>query len=185
MCGRYTIRALQPIVDMFGLALPDDFPSRCNIAPTQDVPIIRAAQGDSSDARRLDLLRWGLVPSWAKDPSVGNRLINARAETAVTKPAFRDAMRRRRCLVPADGFYEWKKLDAPAGAPASKGKKAARKQPYLFRMKGDKPFAFAGLWDTWQRDGEELESFTILTTSPNALVAAVHDRMPVIVAPED
>jgi putative SOS response-associated peptidase YedK len=201
MCGRYTIRALQPIVDMFGLALPDDFPARYNVAPTEDVPVVRAgdagAGGDSASAgggdRRLDLLHWGLVPSWAEDPSVGNRMINARAETAATRPAFRDAMRRRRCLVVADGFYEWKKLPPAAGLFADalvggvgKGKAGAvRKQPYLFRMKGDKPFAFAGLWDTWRREGKKLESFTILTTSPNELIAPVHDRMPVIVAPED
>src|SRR2546426_3402586 len=172
MCGRYAIRLLQPVVDLFGVALPADFTPRYNVAPTQDVPVVRAAGG--SDARRLDLLRWGLVPSWAPDPSVGNRMINARAETAATRPAFCDAVRRRRCLVPADGFYEWKKLEG-----------AKHKRPYLFRMKGDKPFAFAGLWDTWGRGGEKLESFTILTTSPNELVAPVHDRMPVIVAAAD
>ena len=202
MCGRYTIRLLQPIVDMFGVALPDDFPTRYNVAPTEDVPVVRAAPAPGAsggaDARagmRLDLLHWGLVPSWADDPSVGNRMINARAETAATRPAFRDAMRRRRCLVPADGFYEWKKLDdadssgrggaTAAANPRGKAHKAPRKQPYLFRMKNDRPFAFAGLWDTWWRDGEKLESFTILTTSPNELVAPVHDRMPVIIVPED
>jgi putative SOS response-associated peptidase YedK len=116
-------------------------------------------------------------------------MINARAETAAAKPAFREAMRRRRCLIPADGFYEWRKLgDAASDSdPPAKGKRkpAVRKQPYLFRMKGDKPFAFGGLWDTWWRDGKKLESFTILTTTPNELVAPVHDRMPVIVARTD
>ena len=189
MCGRYTIRLLQPVVDMFGVPLPDDFPPRFNVAPTEDVPVVRAGDEESRRQFRLDLMHWGLVPSWADDPSVGNRMINARAETAATKPAFRDAMKRRRCLIPADGFYEWKKLgdSDPHSDPAAKGKRkaAVRKQPYLFRMKGDKPFAFAGLWDTWRRDGEKLESFTILTTSPNDLVGQVHDRMPVIVAPED
>ena len=182
MCGRYTIRLLQPIIDMFGFPLPDDFPPRYNVAPTEDVPVVRA--GGSPEVRRLDLLHWGLVPSWAQDPSIGNRMINARAETAAQRPAFRDAIRRRRCLVPADGFYEWKKLP-DAGASAGKKKTAVRKQPYLFRMKNDRPFAFAGIWDTWRHGGEKLESFTILTTSPNELVARVHDRMPVIIAPED
>jgi putative SOS response-associated peptidase YedK len=201
MCGRYTIRLLQPIIDMFGVSLPDDFPPRYNVAPTEDVPVVRAAPPqapgdtgapvptvtDSAPQVRLDLLHWGLVPSWAEDPSVGNRMINARAETAAARPAFRDAMRRRRCLVPADGFYEWKKLADAGALPGMKPKagKSVRKQPYLFRMKNDRPFAFAGLWDTWWHDGEKLESFTILTTSPNELVAPVHDRMPVIVAPED
>ena len=188
MCGRYTIRLLQPIVDMFGFPLPDEVPPRFNVAPTEDVPVVRAAGPDgptgAPGGNRLDLLHWGLVPSWADDPSVGNRMINARAETAASRPAFRDAMKRRRCLVPADGFYEWKKLDDPDGGGGAKSKKP-RKRPYLFRMKGDRPFAFAGLWDTWRRDGRTLESFTILTTSPNDLVADVHDRMPVIVAPED
>ena len=223
MCGRYTIRLLQPIIDMFGFPLsadfPPDFPARYNVAPTEDVPVVRVAQQAESDKSatptlagagsakplRLDLLHWGLVPSWAEDPSIGNRMINARAETAASKPAFRDAMRRRRCLVPADGFYEWKKLGdagggggggggadvraddrAPTAKPKpAKGKKAVRKQPYLFRMKNNRPFAFGGLWDTWWRDGKKLESFTILTTSPNVLVAPVHDRMPVIVAAAD
>ena len=189
MCGRYTIRLLQPIVDMFGIPLPDDFPPRFNVAPTEDVPVVRAGEGASGSGVRLDLLHWGLVPSWATDPSVGNKMINARAETAATRPAFRDAMRRRRCLIPADGFYEWKKLGGePSPGPGcgpGKRKAAVRKQPYLLRMKGDKPFAFAGLWDTWRRDGETLESFTILTTSPNELVADVHDRMPVIIAAAD
>lgn len=179
MCGRYTIRGIQPVVDLFGVALPREFTPRFNVAPTQDVPVVRAGVPAGPDVtaaagRRADLLHWGLVPHWAADPSVGNRMINARAETAAERPAFRDAMKRRRCLVPADGFYEWQKT------PDSK-----RKQPFLIRMKGDRPFAFAGLWESWGRAGERLESITILTTSPNELVAPIHDRMPVIVAPED
>src|SRR3954467_4753406 len=171
MCGRYTVRSIQPIAELFGIALPPEFQPRFNIAPTQDVPVVRAAEGGG---RRADLLHWGLVPGWAADPSVGNRMINARAETAAERPAFREAMRQRRCLAPADGFYEWK---------VSPGEK--RKQPHLIRMKGDRPFALGGLWEHWDRDGHDLNSFTILTTSPNELVADIHDRMPVIVAPAD
>jgi putative SOS response-associated peptidase YedK len=178
MCGRYTIRGIQPVVDLFGVALPREFGPRFNVAPTQEVPVVRATPRPQPPAagasRQVDLLRWGLVPHWAADPSIGNRMINARAETAAERPAFRDAMKRRRCLVPADGFYEWQ---ATAGSK--------RKQPHLIRMKDDRPFAFAGLWDAWRRGGEDLESFTILTTAPNELVAPIHDRMPVIVAPAD
>ena len=172
MCGRYTVRSIQPVAELFGISLPPEFQPRFNVAPTQDVPVVRSTT--SGAARRGDLLRWGFVPSWAQDPSVGNRMINARAETAAEKPAFRDAMRRRRCLVAADGFYEWQKVEG-----------SKRKQPHLIRMNGDRPFAFAGLWDTWRRGDSPLESFTILTTSPNELVATIHDRMPVIIGPAD
>ena len=176
MCGRYTVRGILPVAELFGISLPPEFQQpRYNVAPTQDVLVVRAAgSGAPAEGRRGDLLRWGLVPHWASDPSVGNRMINARAETAAERPAFRDAMKRRRCLVPADGFYEWK--------AASTGK---RKQPHLIRMKDDRPFAFAGLWENWGHGAERVESFTILTTSPNELVAPIHDRMPVIVAPGD
>jgi len=170
MCGRYTVRSIQPVSELFGIALPPEFRPRFNIAPTQDVPVVRSSEG----GRRVDLLHWGLVPRWAEDPSIGNRMINARAETAAEKPAFRDAMKRRRCLVPADAFYEWKVV------PGEK-----RKQPHLIRMKGDRPFAIGGLWEHWGRDGNDLDSFTILTTTPNELVSGIHDRMPVIVARED
>ena len=174
MCGRYTVRGILPVAELFGISLPPAFQQpRYNIAPTQDVLVVRTARDGAGAGRRGDLMRWGLVPSWAPDRSVGNRMINARAETAAAKPAFRDAMKRRRCLVPADGFYEWK------AAPGSR-----RKQPHLIKMKGDRPFGFAGLWDTWWRGDEKLESFTILTTTPNEIVAPVHDRMPVIVPPE-
>jgi len=189
MCGRYTnTLKREDLARIFPEAAHLADATGCerfNIAPTQDVLALVERKGE----RRMGPLRWGLVPFWAKDPSVGNRMINARAETAATKPAFRDAMRRRRCLIPADGFYEWRKLAdaAPDSDAPAKGKRkpAVRKQPYLFRMKGDKPFAFGGLWDTWWRDGKKLESFTILTTTPNELVAPVHDRMPVIVARAD
>jgi putative SOS response-associated peptidase YedK len=175
MCGRYTVRSIQPVAELFGISLPPEFQPRYNVAPTQDVLVVRSASdGSATAARRGDLLRWGLVPSWADDPSVGNRMINARAETAATRPAFRDAMKRRRCLVPADGFYEWQKQEG-----------GRRKQPHLIRMADDRPFGFAGLWDAWRRGDDPLETFTILTTSPNELVAPIHDRMPVIVAPQD
>jgi putative SOS response-associated peptidase YedK len=175
MCGRYTVRSIQPVAELFGISLPPEFQPRYNVAPTQDVLVVRSAsKGEGIPARRGDMLRWGLVPSWADDPSIGNRMINARAETAATRPAFRDAMKRRRCLVPADGFYEWQVRED-----------SKRKQPHLIRMKDDRPFGFAGLWDTWRRGEEPLETFTILTTSPNELVAGIHNRMPVIVAPGD
>ena len=177
MCGRYTVRSIQPVAELFGISLPPEFQPRYNIAPTQDALVVRSAAESVGPAgvtrtRRGDLLRWGLVPSWADDPSVGNRMINARAETAAQKPAFREAMKRRRCLVPADGFYEWQ---------AREGSK--RKQPHLIRMKDDGPFAFGGLWESWWRGEDKVESFTILTTTPNDLVAPIHDRMPVIVPP--
>ena len=177
MCGRYTVRSIQPVAELFGISLPPEFRPRYNIAPTQDVLVVRsladsAAAGVAHRSRHGDMLRWGLVPSWAEDPSVGNRMINARAETAAERPAFRDAMKRRRCLVPADGFYEWQKQEG-----------SKRKQPYLIHMKGDRPFAFGGLWERWGRGDDRLETFTILTTSPNEKVAPIHDRMPVIVPP--
>jgi putative SOS response-associated peptidase YedK len=148
---------------------PALFP-RYNIAPSQPVAVVRqTAEGK----RELVKLRWGLVPSWAKDVSVGNQLINARSETAATKPAFRAAMRQRRCLVPTDGFYEWKKV-------------GRQKQPYFIRRADDKPFAFAGLWERWSdAEGRPLETCTILTTDANELLRPLHDRMPVIVEPAD
>ena len=177
MCGRYTVRSIQPVAELFGISLPPQFQPRYNVAPTQDVLVVRASARDDVQRvtlRRGDMLRWGLVPSWADDPAVGNRMINARAETAADRPAFRDAMKRRRCLIPADGFYEWQKQEG-----------SKRKQPYLIHMKGDRPFAFGGLWEWWRRGDERLETVTILTTSPNELVAPIHDRMPVIVKPDD
>jgi putative SOS response-associated peptidase YedK len=165
MCGRFTLaaspRALQELFPLFDLA---DLEPRYNVAPTQPVLAVRAGADGQPELARL---RWGLVPGWADDPSIGNRLINARAETAAEKPAFRTAFRRRRCLVLADGFYEWQKLDG-------------RKQPYYFRMRQGEPFAFAGLWERWEKGGEPLETCTLLTTDANEVVRPVHDRMPVI-----
>jgi putative SOS response-associated peptidase YedK len=139
---------------------------RYNIAPTQQVGIVRRTKGDQ---RQFVWAQWGLIPRWAKDPKIGNSMINARAETAAEKPAYRDAFRKRRCLVAADGFYEWKKTGTKT------------KQPYYMRLKNDQPFGIGGLRERCR----ELESCTILTTSPNELCANVHDRMPVILSPSD
>ena len=175
MCGRYMITSpLEAIRDLFDLAdgMPvasDALSPRYNVAPTQDVPIVRTRP--DGVGRELALLRWGLIPHWAKDEGIGNRLINARGESVADKPSFRDSYRRRRCLVVADGFYEWKK-------------EGTRKQPYYIRLKGGGAFGFAGLWSSWKRpDGGSVESCTIITTEPNALCAGIHDRMPVIVPP--
>jgi len=178
MCGRYSLTTpLEAVTNLFGVAGRPNFPARYNIAPTQDVPVVRAADGDGDGdgdgGRRLDLLRWGLVPHWAKDLKVGSRMINARAESAAKSPAFRNAFRQRRCLVPADGFYEWRKL--PGGT----------KQPYRITLKAGL-FAFAGLWEAWHDPaGETVRTFTILTTDANELLMPIHDRMPVILAPAD
>jgi putative SOS response-associated peptidase YedK len=174
MCGRFTLRSEpRTVAGLFDLPDVPDLAPRYNVAPTQQVPTVRASL--DRPGRELSMMRWGLVPSWAADVSIGNRLINARGETVAEKPTFRSAFKRRRCLVPADGFYEWK---------ATIGKKT--KQPYHFTMKDGRPFAFAGLWESWQRDGEdEIESFTIVTTAANELLAEYHDRMPVILHPDD
>ncbi len=178
MCGRFTLRSnLNLILQQFELDEVPDLTPRYNIAPTQSVPAIRATE----TGRSLTMLRWGLIPSWSKDEKMGNRLLNARSETAAEKPSFRTAFRRRRCLVVADGFYEWKK-SGPTKRPV--------KQPYFIHRGDDRPFAFAGLWETWRGPrGAELptpiESCTILTTEPNELMQSIHDRMPVILSPED
>lgn len=172
MCGRFTLRASgDALATLFDLPDAPLVVPRYNIAPTQPIGIVRT--GASGDAREWALTAWGLVPSWSKDPTIGSRMINARAETAAEKPSFRAAFRRRRCLIPADGFYEWQK-------------QGSRKQPYVITMQDDAPFAFAGLWEYWEgADGSALETSTILTTSPNALMEPLHNRMPVILAPED
>ena len=171
MCGRFTLR-LTPaeLAEIFRLLDEPEFSPRYNIAPTQTVPIVRKGE----TAFEAVPMRWGLIPSWAKDAKIGNRLINARGETVAEKPSFRAAFKRRRCLVPADGFYEWKKLDAKT------------KQPYMIGLKNADPFAFAGLWETWKSPEEERsESFTIITTSANDFLSDLHNRMPVILHEED
>ncbi|MBZ0140863.1 MAG: SOS response-associated peptidase [Pseudorhodoplanes sp.] len=168
MCGRYALISSPELIRRL-LAYLDqpNFPPRYNIAPTQPVAIVRMVEGK----RRFALVRWGLLPSWVKDPQTFTLLINARAETINDKPAFRSAMKRRRCLVPADGFYEWK---AEGG----------RKRPYFVRLKSGGPFAFAGLWETWiGPNGEEMDSAVIVTAPANRLLAPVHERMPVILEP--
>jgi putative SOS response-associated peptidase YedK len=154
--------------EQFGLAdLPALLP-RYNIAPSQRIAVIRALAAGS---RELAFLHWGLIPAWATDPAIAARLINARAETAAEKPAFRAAMRRRRCLIPADGFYEWQKTETA-------------KRPFFFQLQDERPFAMAGLWETWQGPDGPVESCTILTTAANELVAKLHERMPVILEPQ-
>jgi len=149
-----------------------ELPPRYNIAPSQPVAVVRRRPQSGDDQRQLVLMRWGLIPSWATDPAIGNRLANARSESVLEKPAFRAAMRRRRCLIPADGFYEWKK-------------NGRNKQPYLIGLRDGRLFAFAGLWEAWEgADHSYVESCTILTTTPNELMAPIHDRMPVILPAE-
>lgn len=172
MCGRYELHAHPAAIALaFGLEHPPQLRARYNIAPTQDVPVVRLSP---AGAREIVQVRWGLVPRWAKDPSIGQRMINARGETVASKPAFRNAFRRHRCLVPANGFYEWM-----AGSDG-------RKQPLWIGMRDGGLFGFAGLLERWlDPDGHPLDSCTILTTQANALIARLHDRMPVIVAPDD
>lgn len=175
MCGRFTLRAPASVVaEQFALFEVEPFSPRFNIAPTQPVAVVRARLASTTrPGRDLAWMRWGLVPRRAKDVSVGNRMINARAESVMEKPAYRAALRERRCLIVADGFYEWKK-------------EGRGKRPYFLRMRDDRPFAFAGLWQTWKSpEDASLESCVLLTTDPNSLVAAIHDRMPVILKPAD
>lgn len=168
MCGRYVITSpANAIRALFGYDERPDFPPRYNVAPTQPIPIVRLDNGKRSFA----LVRWGLVPAWVRDPKKFSLLVNARGEFVLDKPSFRNAMRRRRCLVPADGFYEWRDR--------------APRRPYFVRAKSGGPIAFAGLWETWTGpNGEEVDTAAIVTTRANRLIAAIHDRMPVIVPPE-
>ncbi len=171
MCSRYSFTSTPEAVRaLFKYMQQPNFPPRPNIAPTQPVPIVRL---DHNDNREFHLVRWGFVPSWAKDPREFSTLINARCETAFEKPSFRGAMMYRRCLVPADGFYEW---------TGERG----RKIPHFIRRHDNGPMAFAGVWETWLgADGSEFDSVAILTTSANATMEPIHARMPVIIAPED
>ena len=172
MCGRFTL-TVNPadLQDAFSnYSVPTKFAPRFNIAPTQPVLAI-----PNDDKHTADFFVWGLIPMWAKDPGIGNRLINARAETLAEKPAFRGSLKHKRCLILADGFYEWKA-----------GPNGKTKTPFFIHMNDRRPFAFAGLWDSWSGpDGSQVKSCTIITTAPNNLMALIHNRMPVILHPRD
>ncbi|MEW6494911.1 MAG: SOS response-associated peptidase [Cyanobacteriota bacterium] len=174
MCGRFSQRqSAEAIAQAFQIVEVPPLTPRYNIAPTQ--PVATVVRTPKHEGRQFKMLHWGLIPSWAKDPKIGSKLINARAETVAEKPAFRSAFRQRRCLVVADGFYEWQQQE---------NKK--QKQPYYFRLKEESPFAFAGLWERWEdTNGEEIESCTFLTTEANELMGPIHNRMPVILDPKD
>lgn len=174
MCGRFTHRytwaELHALMRLALGAPPIDLAPRFNVAPTQSAPVVRqSASGERACAK----LRWGLVPFWADDVAIGSRLINARSEEAASKPSFRAAFKKRRCLVPVSHFYEWQTV------PGEK-----HKQPWAFSVKNTPLFAFAGLWEAWDKGGEPLETFTVLTGRPNELVAPLHNRMPIIVPPD-
>ncbi|MDW7738802.1 MAG: SOS response-associated peptidase [Bacillota bacterium] len=173
MCGRFALATEKHILDLlYELEARSDLElqPRYNIAPTQETLALRLSPNDNK--RELVSLKWGLVPFWADDKSIGSRMINARSETVAEKPSFRDAFRKRRLLVPASGFYEWKKEDGG-------------KQPYFITQKDKHPFSFAGLWERWDKGDSPLETFTILTTEPNSLLAELHNRMPVIIPEKD
>jgi putative SOS response-associated peptidase YedK len=169
MCGRYTLTsAPEAIRALFGYADQPNFPPRYNIAPTQPIAVVRLLDR----RRQFALMRWGLLPSWVKDPKAFSLIINARGESIGDKPAFKNAIKRRRCLIPADGFYEWK-----AGAP--------RKQPFLIHARSGEPLALAGLWETWTGpNGEEVDTAAIVTTAANQTLSPLHNRMPVIIPPD-
>jgi len=172
LCGRYSLTTpLEGVERLFAFDTRPNLAPRYNIAPTQPVPVLRDGP---AGRRELVLVRWGLVPSWAKEVSGGAPLINARAETVAEKPSFRNAFKRRRCLIPADGFYEWKAM--PNGS----------KQPYRIAMPGNVVFAFAGIWEHWQTaEGSELESCAIVTVAANPQLHEIHHRMPVILPPDE
>jgi putative SOS response-associated peptidase YedK len=169
MCGRYSFAVVDELIEeRFGVRVRTAiYKARYNCAPGQELAVI-----PNNKPEELSFFRWGLIPFWAKDPAIGNKLINAKAETITGKPSFKNAFRSRRCLVPADSFFEWKK--------------DPEKTPFRILMKDERPFAMAGIWDRWTTsDGEIIHSFSILTTSPNELMTGIHDRMPVILDPAD
>jgi len=170
MCGRYALTSPPAVIaERFHLLWAPEIEAHYNIAPSQMIPVVR----ETAEGRALALLKWGLIPWWAKDAHIGAKLVNARAESLADKPAFRDAYRHRHCLVPANAFYEWKLV-------------AGRKQPYCIRMRDQALFGMAGLWEHWVApDGQVVESCTIVTVDANALVGELHDRMPLILAPAD
>jgi putative SOS response-associated peptidase YedK len=180
MCGRFARKSTQQVLaDWFGVELEDMpwFAPSYNVAPQSVQPVVRLNR--DSGGREFALMRWGLVPFWAKDAKFGYSTINARAEEVAAKPAYREAFKKRRCLVPADAFYEWQR-------PQNDKQDKKTKHPYAFALKSGEPYALAGLWDRWQpKEGAALETFTILTTDPNALMEPIHNRMPVILEPRD
>lgn len=179
MCGRYTlVSPLDDLLDVFGVPeVHFDYRPRYNIAPSQEAPVL----AQDHDGRRIGLLRWGLIPSWADDPAIGNRMINARSETASEKPSFRAAFGRRRCLVLADGFYEWSRPGLAGDHEGEEGKKV----PYWIHSPTRKPFGMAGLWERWSPpEGDPVFTFTILTTEANDDLRPIHHRMPVILPPD-
>ncbi len=166
MCGRYALHANPHVVALqFGLGMDPDFKARYNITPGTDILIVRE---DQDTGRLADLYRWGLIPSWAKDPSIGNKLANARGETVAVKPSFRNAFKRWRCLVPASGFYEWKVV-------------AGKKHPYYIRPAGDELFGLAGITELWKGPDGPIHTVSLITTEPNELMREIYDRMPVII----
>ena len=172
MCGRYRLSRRKEIIEEYFETAPwdEEWSPRFNVAPSQPIPVIR--RNPKEAVRELALMKWGLIPHWTKDPSIATSTINAKSETATTKPAFRDPIRLRRCLIAADGFYEWKRT-------------ATGKQPYCFEVNEGELFAFAGLWDGWKdASGKWVKTCSILTTIPNSVTCAVHDRMPVILEPD-
>ena len=175
MCGRFARRSTQEVLaDWFGVELEDMpfFAPTYNAAPQSMQPVVRMDR--DTGKRAMALLRWGLVPFWAKDAKFGYTTINARAEEVASKPAYREALKKRRCLVPADAFYEWQRIDAKT------------KNPFAIALRSREPYAFAGLWERWSpKEGEALETFTIVTTDPNELMETIHNRMPVIVEKRD
>jgi putative SOS response-associated peptidase YedK len=175
MCGRFARRSTQEVLaDWFGVALENMpwFAPSFNVAPQSIQPIVRLSR--DTGKREFALQRWGLVPHWARDTKLGFSTINARVEEAASKPAFREALKRRRCLVSADAFFEWQRLDAKS------------KKPFAIALTSGEPYAVAGLWESWQpKDGPPLETFTILTTVANEVMAPIHNRMPVILQPRD
>lgn len=168
MCGRFSLFAdLSVLEEKFQFTFEESYHPRYNVAPSQNVLTVI-----QQDKKRIGKwMRWGLIPFWAKEKKIGYKLINARAETVAEKPSFRHAFRQQRCLILADGFYEWKKSNG-------------QKKPYRFQLKNNEVFAFAGLWDDWKKDGEKITSCTLITTYPNKLAQTIHDRMPVILPPD-
>lgn len=169
MCGRFLLTSPpQAVHDLFGTVETPDFPPRYNIAPSQPIPVVLLESGE----RHIKLMRWGLIPSWVKDPRTFALLFNARADSVLDKPSFKNAMKRRRCLIPADGFYEWQSL-------------GDRKKPFYIHPAKGGPIAFAGLYETWVGpNGEEVDTVAIVTTEASADLRAIHDRMPVVIAPD-